>query len=565
MKLIRLKIPKTLLHLFILIMMLLSVFVTHAQEKVLVPYRVGNLFGLSDVNGKMVLGASYSFLSPIGKNVFEFTKILDSKSNLGSNSKPISTRGVMFGTKEIITQSNHNHFTYLDAGIIVGSESAFTSKNSNFYNLKGERLLAENVSGFRMVVSPAAKSHKGSIAILAKFQDGKVSILLYDGHKQIMLTPLLDHVSNFNMERNQSNQERVLICTYTDQKGNYAHDVIYYDDKSGEHKRKPYVNEQSAQIPVQEPLGITGENEEDFVPMVDGESLPIEQMPIVEEVKQISTPVNFERVNEKAFLFGDNMAELALGERVFFAEPYTHQSQKEPLIFFKDKKYGLYLSDYKRSSEVYDSLIYLRNQYIDFDNPIGSMYMAGIKDTFTGKWSFGLLNEKGLLIVPIIFEYVGFDFDELGYERDDEGQAGKFTFKKQTIYKVDQNLCLKTYHQGIFVVKKDGKFGLINKQNIILLQIEYDQIWKNAINFMEKYSLNDKLYGYSKGNSYGAFFLDRKKGVEKNTGLVFPKLAVSVYEDYMEQKGLDIYNLADTSSFNFCCASKNGLVYYKAK
>jgi hypothetical protein len=212
----------------------------------------------------------------------------------------------------------------------------------------------------------------------------------------------------------------------------------------------------------------------------------------------------------------------------FINNDSAHKKLFESDVFLKDKKYGLYFSENKRSNEIFDSLIYLRNQYIDFDNPIGSMYMAGIKDASTGKWRFGLLNEKGIQIVPILFDYIGFDFDELGYESNDEGKGGKYTFKKQTIYKVDQNLCLKTYHQGIFVVKKDGKFGLINKQNIILLQIEYDQIWKNEINFMEKYSLNDKLYGYRKGNSYGAFFLDRKMGIKKNTGLVFPKLRSKV-------------------------------------
>ena len=554
---------KKLLPLFILMLMSLTTLNSYAQDKILVPYRVGNLFGLSDVSGKLVLSPRYTSISPIGKNVFEFASLSNSKSGL--NQEPKILKGVLLGNKEIITGSEHNHFTYLDEGIIVGTESAYTSNNSNFYNLKGERLLKENVRGFRMVVSPAAKAHKGSIAILAKLQDGKVSILIYDARKQIMLAPLLDHVSNFNMERNYSNQESVMICTYTDKKGNYAHDIIYYDAKSGEHKRKPYINEQSAQITEPDEVGSIDVSGDEFVPSVDGDNSSIEQMPSADKLKENTIPANFRPVNEKAFLYGDNMVELAVGERVFFAEPYTHQFQKEPLIFLKDKKYGLYFSEYKRSNEIYDSLIYLRNQYIDFDNPIASRYMAGIKDASTGKWRFGLLNERGIQIVPIIFDYIGFDFDELGYESNDEGKGGEFTFKKQTIYKVDQNLCLKTYHQGIFVVKKDGKFGLINKQNIILLQIEYDQIWKNEINFMEKYSLNDKLYGYRKGNSYGVFFLDRKIGIVKNTGLVFPMLAVSVYEDYMEQKGLDIYNLADPSDINFCSASNKGVIYFKEK
>lgn len=550
------------LRIFIFTIILVNAINTHAQEKILVPYRVGNLFGLSDLSGKLVLSPSYASILPIGKNVFEFASLSNSKSDL--NQEPKILKGVLFGNKEIIAQSEHNHFTYLDAGIIVGTESAFTSNNSNFYNLKGERLLRENVRNFRMVVSPAAEAHKGNIAILAIHQDEKVSILLFDGNKQIMRAPLLDHVSNFNIERNQSDQERVLICTYTDKNGNNLNDVIYYDTKSGEHKRKPYINEQSVQIPEPGEGSIEGADES-FVPKVDDESMSKEKIkPSDELTKENNTSDNFGPVNERAFMYGIHMVELAVGERVFFAEPYTHQSQKEPLIYFKDKKYGLYLSENKRSNQLYDSLVYLRNQYIDFDNPIRSMYMAGIKDATSGKWHFGLLNEKGLLIVPIIYEYIGFSFDEMEYDRDDDDEPGKFIFKKQTIYKVDEYLCLKTYHQGSFIVKKDGKFGLINKQNIALLPIEYDQIWKNAVNLIEGNSLNDRLYGYRKGNSYGAFFLDKKRGVTKNTGLIFPRLALTVYEDYMEQKGLDIYNLADPSSLNFCCASNKGIIYYKA-
>ncbi len=551
------------MFLFVFMVMSFTMQSTYAQDKILVPYRVGNLFGLSDVSGKLVLSPRYTSISPIGKNVFEFASL--STSQLGLNQEPKNLKGVLLGNKEIIKGSEHNHFTYLDAGIIVGTESEYSSNNSNFYNLKGERLLSKNVRSFRMVLSSAAKAHKGSIAILAKLQDGKVSIFLYDGTKQQMLAPLLDRVSNFNMERSPSYQENVMLCTYTDQKGNRAHDIIYYDSKTGQHKRKPYINEQTPQIPEGNDEGSMGFSGGDFVPLVDDDDSPKERMNLAQQKKENTVPVYFQAINEKAFQYGNNKLELAEGERVFFAEPYSHPIQKEPLIYCKENKYGLYFSDKKRSNETYDSLIYLRNQYIDFDNPSASMYMAGMKDAATGKWQFGLLNEMGIMIVPMIYDFIGFDFDEMGYEFPDEGRAGQFTFKKQTIYQVDKNLCLKTYHQGIFVVNKDGKFGLINKQNIILLQIEYDQLWKNSINFMEKYSLNAQFYGYRKGDRYGAFFLDRKKGIKKNTGLIFPRLAVSVLEDYMGQKGLDIYNLADISALNFCNASNKGLVYYKEK
>jgi hypothetical protein len=38
-----------------------------------------------------------------------------------------------------------------------------------------------------------------------------------------------------------------------------------------------------------------------------------------------------------------------------------------------------------------------------------------------------------------------------------------------------------------------------------------------------------------------------------------------IYENYMNQSGLDIYSLADESSLRFCLASNKGIIYYKAK
>jgi hypothetical protein len=153
----------------------------------------------------------------------------------------------------------------------------------------------------------------------------------------------------------------------------------------------------------------------------------------------------------------------------------------------------------------------------------------------------------------------------LEYELEEADKPGKFVLKDQNIYSVDANLCLQNYLNGMYIVKKNGKYGLLNAKNEILLPVEQDQIWKNKVNFISTYPIGDNLYCYQKENKYAAFIIHSGKGIYKNTGVMFTKIPLFVYENYMNQSGLDIYSLADEGSLRFCLASNKGITYYKPK
>jgi hypothetical protein len=550
---------------FLLLVSLISNF-SFAQNTPLVPYRVGNLFGLSDVNGKMVLSPRYTHVEPIGVGVFKFISANSPKNALGSDQNLKAKTGIIVGTKELISNSSHNHFTYLEQGIIVGSENSYTSQNSNLYSLNGEKLLDENISNFKLIVSPTAKPRDCKIAILAKHNDRGVSIFIFDTKKQKLLAPLLDHVSNFKIEE-ESGSDHSFICSYLDKNNSFAKDVIYYDAASGEHLRMPYtVVHQSENAQDEEEVYLMADPNGMEVSGDDGgmESMPMQEAEPGYSDNNGKLPSYFERINDQTIHFGGKEVRIAANEKVYFTNTYRSSYQTIPLLFYNGNQYGLLLTDNLRSEELYDTLIYLHNQYQDYDNPAVFNFLAGKKDV-NGKWRYGILQENGKPIIPLQYDQISVTFKELEYALEDDNKPGKFVLKDQNMYSVDANLCLQNYLNGIFIVKMNGKYGLLNAKNQVLLPIEQDQIWKNKVNFLSTYPIGDNLYCYQKDNKYAAFIIHSGKGIYKNTGAIFPKIPLFIYENYMDQNGLDIYSLADESSLRFCLASNRGITYYRSK
>jgi hypothetical protein len=562
----------------LLMLVIATTFYANAQVKILVPYKVGNFYGLSDLSGKLVLPAKYNSIEPIGEGVYQYinTKFVNDTVQSYGGTKEVKKRGVRFtgvivGSKIIIENSNHNHFTYLEEGLIVGSQETYISKNSNFYTLKGEKLLSENVSKFRIILSPKTGNAKApaSIAILAELMNGKVSVFLFDCQKQKLLAPILDEVTGFKIDQNASFNNS-LVCTYYDKNSKFCHDVLFYNKAVHQYQRTPYID-------VNSQRKLESDNEE-LVGYGEGNSMEVmgePDFPTVEGDSPGSTEETKAKVIEEVFyfdyykkdsvLYNSKPIQFEPNETLFFADPYSQPRQKQALIFNNGKQYGLLLSDTKRSPVLYDSLIYLYNQYSHWPYKNLWMFMAGKKDQATGQWQFGLLDENGNVKVPLDYDLIQIDLMEISYESDDEDEKGVFRYKYPSYNQVSKTLCLKVNQRGNYLVLKDGKYGIITGLNEIVLPIEYDRIWKNKIQFLKTYEIKNDFNVYQKGNLYGAFEINYEGKLSKNTGLVFKSIPVYAYYDYMKVKGMDIYNLAEPGNLLFCLANNKGLHYYKSK
>lgn len=560
---------------FLLIVTILNLSI-QAQDKVLVPYRSGDLFGLSDLDGKVKLKPNYDYVEPIGEGYFKFSNyetIIDTvryyDGRIELNEKRITRAGVLRGTKLVIDETEHRHFSVVPGAMLIGSWESYISKNSNFYTLEGRKLLNENVEKFRLM-GPGFEAHRGGgsafLSIVAEHYDKTVSILVFDVKNQVMIEPVLDHVKDFNLDRNSSS-DNTLVCTYTDADYNYYHSRIYYDPQLGYYVRAPYSERRNDYEYQAEDMYYGGdvemvEMEVEEVPVMVTEEMPKPKAPESFHAAPAPpvAPVHFIKLSNAEIKCGLDTIHILADEKIDLADRYSDH-QRHPLIISKGEKRGLIFSSTERGELLYDSLRYIKNQYGIFTSSHNFLYLAGIKDQESGQWAFGLLDGKGDELIPLMYEYLTPNLPVIYIAEDEQRNNDHFGFRQPYTYSDDIKQLLTLYQEGIFLAKKNGKFGVIDSGNKIILPFEYEMLWENDLSFLKTMKVEDDFYVYQKADSYGAFKLNSKKEISMETGPVFPDVPVYVYRNYGNIQGFDLYNLATAKDLYLYLGGNNGKIY----
>lgn len=545
-----------------------------SQKDVLVPFRVGDSFGLSDLKGNLKLKAQFDYIQPIGNGYFKYSnyqKVPDTtryyNGRIEIKEKTITTTGVLFGTKVIIKNTDHQHFSYSENGIIIGSQESYVSKNSNFYSLKGEKLLSQNVMKFRMMGNDRrSDATTNYITIFAEHYDKSVSILVFDREKQKLIEPLLDHVQNFDLDR-ESSTENFFYCTYIDKENTYQQTMIFYDDElkrftKGTLPNTTRYNQKERAIDDLYDSGSGGYvvAEPDFSnevrkPNQESISAPVQR----EKPKPI---VYFHKLDNGFARFGNDTLKLNPGESISFADVYS-KTQKQPLIVEKEGKLGLIFSDTSRTELSYDSLRYIKNQYGFFTYNSTYIFLVGQKNQNTSQWIFGMLDEFGKELIPMMYEDLQPNLPEIVIDNDDEPGQANFDFRQPYTYSKDNKKPLTLQRQGILTAKRNGKYGLIDLKNTIVMPFEYDFIWENGLDFLNTMRINDEFNVYQKGNRYGVFQINSNHIKTDDTGAIFPDIPVFKYPNYSNIKGFDVYNVATANNLYYYLVGSNGKVYRK--
>ncbi|MEO5967862.1 MAG: WG repeat-containing protein, partial [Ferruginibacter sp.] len=421
------------------------------SQEILVPFRVGDLFGLSDVKGNLKVKPAYDYIEPIGEGYYKysnFTKFPDTihwvSGRIEIREKTKTVTGVLFGTKIIIKNSPHRHFTVVKNALLIGSEESYISKNSNFYNLKGKKLLSENVEKFKFLANDRMRlENTPVIAVFAEHFDKTFSVLLYDTKRQEFVTPLISHGQNVKLERRESTEDYIVL-SYNDEKYNSYKVSIYFDDKKNTFVKEPFsYNRDIGEIRE----GIRGDNnvvvespgyQGDRGPAGDPDGPVKYNSTKTKPVKPAVIPKKvypFIRVNDSLYTYNGNEIKPSAGEKILFAERYN-KSQMQPLIFTEGGKFGLIISDSLRSQVLYDSLRYIKNQYSIFSAGYSMLYLAGKKND-NNKLVYGIIDDKGNEIIPIVYDYVSPNLLEI-YQPDNEGQKKTFEFRQPYNYSNDK-------------------------------------------------------------------------------------------------------------------------------
>ncbi len=469
------------------------------QKDVLVPYRVGEKFGLSDLKGKVKLKPQYDLVEPIGGGYFKYSnytisidtiKYYNGKIKVSKHKQ--STVGVLKGKRAIINNSDHKHFTLIDKALLVGSQESYVSKNSNFYNLNGERLLKENVDKFRILATDeyGIRNHSDTlfITLFIEHYDNRKSVLIFDVINQKMIEPLLDRVNELTLDREESSESH-LVFSYYDNDYQYFKERIYFNDSLKRHVKEPYTSQKRYGydryygddfLLAPEPPGDVGTISESGA---GGGGYAAEGSDRYTSAKSTPSPpikrnYYFQKVNDSLVKYGDVSLTVSSGQKIVFGDSYS-STQRQPLIYTDGKKNGLLYSDSLRSELEYDSLRYIRYNS-------NFLYLAGKKENLSNQWKIGVLNEKGEVIIPLMYSQLTPGILELAYEREDSEKNSAFYLRQQHSYNKDKNQPL-SMSGSCFTVSQNGKMGLVDFSNQVLLPIEYDSIWKMDCPFLPRF------------------------------------------------------------------------------
>lgn len=527
------------LHLVVWFFACMSALTAVGQRNVLIPYRDGNLFGLSNKEGKVLLKPTYHKLQIMGGGFFKYWKQVKATTD---NEEEEFEIGVLAGTKPIIQEAGLTHFVYLAQGIIIGTASLYNSNNCKFYDVTGKPFFNENFKTCR-VINPTSqeKGELHALAFLLEKYDESISILVFDPSTKNFTTPLLENVRGFSLQPALV-PRFISVFNYMDADNRIQKDIFYYNYATQKHVRAPFQSQEALYQLYQSP------------------EVNLNAKPIVEEAKAATatqSPAFFRFENKTHVKRGEYEITLNTTDSIIPISVYSTQAQEQLPILKQGKRYTLVLPDLTKSKEVYDSLVYVKQIFISKDNKNQWCYLAA-KKSEQGVLQWGILNEQGVASVPLIYDSIGFKLAESTFFESQGNYQINFPSRYISYAPYIENNLL-----GLFLVKKNGKYGLVNLVNEEILPVNATRIWKSNISVPEILGLEARFYVYQQANSFGAFQLSLDGTKLKDTGPVFKDIPVAFYPNYMNVSGLDIYYIYKNQELFYGLASPEGKVFYR--
>eukprot|EP01133_Synstelium_polycarpum_P016539 gene16539-19654_t len=516
----------------ILLFILFSWQVAQAQE-VLVPYKVHNKFGLSDLGGKMVVQPSYDWIV-IGKEYpngyFGFIKE--------------EQTGVIYNKKEIITVERACDFAVLKDKFIIGkykekfdSNKTYASREErnlakrnpleihSLYNLRGQNVYKENFARLMMLdtlgISLKDKKKSKYTLFLSVNAEGKKSVFVFDNEKQLITNWLLKDYEKLNIQRSSSIMTSITQVEFVGKKDwNADEELISFGLTNNEVKKHSKTitksNNDSGEA-ISGDLGLykgslRGDPSGDIV--ITGTTAPgSKSNKYYTEFKVEGDKITYQKLDQFYKVLHKDLtlpfkADRVTIEMLNFTLP---QSKNGPVYEVHNMlsvesggKHGVFITDSLYINPVYDEL---KAVTYELKNEKKLFFLVGLKDKQTNTVKYGTVD----------------------------------------IYGKDLR------------VTKNKKSGYLNVKNEVKLAVEYDEIYKNDLNYLQYKSefmilKKNGKYGLLKKGFYGDIFVKP----------VFDKKIGYYIEDYKGRKGLNLYALVDEDAQLFCYASKDGVLYYKA-
>lgn len=202
-----------------------------------VPYRIGDKFGLSDENGKMIIPAKYDIVEPVSYNGTKyFTAYTISENTV------LST--LIYNNKVVLSDQLYKDY-YIQEGIIQASqykvlkESLYHSDKNfstteHLYDITGKRLLQGDYDDIYIIEGPREAQKLKTFLIYSKDKNGKVSIYLYDRNLKKISKTVVDSATDFhiNYDYDEDYSKKTITLTYSNKAGAGKKMVLKFENNT---------------------------------------------------------------------------------------------------------------------------------------------------------------------------------------------------------------------------------------------------------------------------------------------------------------------------------------------
>lgn len=331
----------------LLLLIILLSCVGYSQETN-VPYRVGNKFGLGNINGKLIIPAEFDILEPEDYNEYNYFigyKLLDDGV--------LST--LIYKNKIIFKDKNYSKY-YINNGLIMAIEykqPVKTSYHSNddyketehLYDLNGKKIFNNDFKSVSIIDDIADREKIDEILIYTYDKNSLECLYLYNKKLKKITKTFIENAKTIDVNFNYSDdyRDRSITNIYVDKDGIGRKMIIEYKDKSIVIKSEEKINYRAEKERI--------DSGYDRVPTVE----MIGERPIIpqnsQEEKRILTVRKIEE--KRGYYF--------LPKKIEELKIYTENLREDELfIVSKDNKQGLY-QVYSKSFVIpiaYDEIIF---------------------------------------------------------------------------------------------------------------------------------------------------------------------------------------------------------------
>lgn len=547
-----------------------------SAQKILIPYRSGQLFGLGDENGKIVVTPQYDNVQWMQSGWFRTSKKAELKDSMETTSGKFLTRtlqvkysGLIHNNNIILKEEPFDAYEIVAGKCIVakfegrpdnltkeqfkkyGSQRRFFS----LFNLQGTNLYPENFSRIQKVdtAGTSSKDKKTAryILFVAVHFDDSYSMFVFDADQQKISDWLIKDAFKITGDRNRISDKQILF-TITDKNAVRSTQVLDYSSgkfvlTSAPSKPTTTKKELIEQVEVTE-VGPDSYSDVAVPPADDGRT--VRETPKFNPYHILIKDTLFYRTGNETKL----PVKLSEGGKIILTEPRS-MTQYQPVIVKNEGLFYIVKED-KLSSTGYDSLIYF-----------GKYFLAWQK--INGQTKAGVINADGSVVISM--EYDSLYADIKYFNLKDMNPAGKSNYRIELTeadskYNYSKPYPYKRSLSNFLTVFKNGKCGVISIKGDIIIPVQYEMIAKN--NLQHSKPREDEFLLLKQHNKYGigSFkYNNEKKRPEILVTVVptFDYIPGFFYPDYYGVKDYKLIGLYNEQMEFKGYASESGKLFYK--